>query len=544
MSSILNIQNLKVSFPQKKKENIEVVHGISLELQRGEVLAIVGESGSGKSVSMMAMSGLIPKSIIEADKCQYNSESCTIDLLNCSEAELQEFRLNEISYVFQEPMTALNPLMKCGEQVMEGISKIEDKKYHVLQLFEEVQLPDIERIFNSYPHQLSGGQRQRVMIALALANNPNLLIADEPTTALDAVVQDSIVQLLAETCKKRNMGLIFISHDLNVVKKIADRVMVMLKGNIVELGKTNDILEKTSNEYTLGLLSSKPSFEKKGQTLSVYNSESGKTEKSEKLDSENMELKKIMSFEELSKAYYSSSGFWGRNKQATHAVKEINLDLFKGETLGLVGESGCGKSTLAKMTARLVEPSTGKILFDGKEIGKLKKDYALKVQMIFQDPYSSLNPVQKIGKAILEPILVHQLIKDKKKAKDKVVQLLEDVGLSASDFSKYPHEFSGGQRQRICIARALAIEPELIICDESVSALDVSVQAKILNLLQILQRKYQLTYLFISHDLNVVSYLCDRIVVMKEGELIEVNTTENLLKAPKSDYSKHLMGFR
>lgn len=544
MEPILNIQQLRVAFPQKKGENIEVVHGIDLEVFPKEIVAIVGESGSGKSVSMMAISGLIPKAIVSAEKATYQNENEQVNLLSVSKDELRKLRTNDISYVFQEPMTALNPLMTCGDQVAEGITKFDDKKARVLQLFEEVELPDIERVYSSYPHQLSGGQRQRVMIAMALANEPKLLIADEPTTALDAIIQNGIVELLAEACKSRNMGLIFISHDLNVVKKIADKVLVMLHGEVVERGSSSEIFEHSKNEYTLGLLSSKPSFEKKGKTLSVYNTSTLSTEKSEKLADKKQPDSVIMSLENTGKTYVKTKGLFSKKSIETKAVQNINLDVFKGEILGLVGESGCGKSTLAKITARLVEASDGNVLWANKNIYDMGKDFARKVQMIFQDPYSSLNPVQKIGEAIQEPILVHKLAQSKKEAKDMVIGLLEDVGLQGSDFAKYPHEFSGGQRQRICIARALAVQPELIICDESVSALDVSVQAKILNLLQILQRKYELTYLFISHDLNVVSYFCDRIVVMREGKMEEIAPTATLLSKPKSAYSKHLMDFR
>jgi peptide/nickel transport system ATP-binding protein len=544
VSYLLDIKGLRIAFGQKKGSDVEVVHGIDLQIKPKEIVAIVGESGSGKSVSMMAISGLLPSASVAADRCHYQSDTLDLDLLNSRHRELQKLRLEEISYVFQEPMTALNPLMKCGQQVEEGISKTKDKKSRVLNLFEEVQLPDIQRVYDSYPHQLSGGQRQRVMIALALANDPKLLIADEPTTALDAIVQNGIVELLADTCRSREMGLIFISHDLNVVKKIADNVIVMLQGNIVETGSSSDIFENSKNEYTLGLLSSKPSYKKRGKTLSVYNSEAHKTDNPIELKKIDSGEQKLMTFSETGKTYQKKKGFLGKSTSKTTAVEGVNLSIFKGEILGLVGESGCGKSTLAKISARLVQASEGKVLWEDLEIDAMGKSFARKVQMVFQDPYSSLNPILKVGPAILEPILVHHLANSKAEGKKIVLKLLNDVGLMAEDFDKYPHEFSGGQRQRICIARALAVQPELIICDESVSALDVSVQAKILNLLQQLQRKYALTYLFISHDLNVVSYLCDRIVVMREGKIVEVNSTDDLLADPKTDYSKHLMGFR
>lgn len=545
MARVLDIQNLKISFPRKKKEATEVVHGISLTVEQGEVVAIVGESGSGKSVSMMAITGLIPKAVVAADTCSFTSEEQSIDLLQADKKELRAVRSEKIAYVFQEPMTALNPLMTCGNQAVEGITKIPkaDRKQKVLDLFEEVKLPDVERVFDAYPHQLSGGQRQRVMIAMALANDPSLLIADEPTTALDAIVQNKIVELLAEACRNRNMGLAFISHDLNVVRRIADKVHVMLKGNIVESGSVAEIFEQSSDPYTLGLLSSKPSFDQKGNSLRIYNSETGQVEESEPLDVLNREKNVLVEFSSIEKTYKKATGWFGSKATVTKAVEGIDLDIEEGEILGLVGESGCGKSTLAKMTARLVQPTSGTVLWEATNIFKLGKKYPRKVQMVFQDPYSSLNPSQNVGTALMEPMLVHKLVKNKKVAKQKAISLLEEVGLSASDLDKYPHEFSGGQRQRICIARALAVDPQLIICDEAVSALDVSVQARILNLLQVLQRKFGLTYLFISHDLNVVTYFCDRIAVMKEGNLEEVGLTKDLVNNPQSAYSKKLLSF-
>jgi len=544
MASLLSISDLRVSFPQSKGKVIEVVHGIDIEVAPKEVVAIVGESGSGKSVSMMAISGLVPKAKVEASTCLLNVGDQSFDLLNCSEKDLQSLRATAISYVFQEPMTALNPLMKCGDQVAEAMTHKEASKKKVCKLFEEVQLPDVERVYSSYPHQLSGGQRQRVMIAMALANDPALLIADEPTTALDAIVQNGIVELLADTCRSRGMGLVFISHDLNVVKRIADKVLVMLHGKLVDTGTAQEIFENSSNEYTQGLLDSKPSFEKKGRTLSVYDSETGISHKSKAIEEINREIKPLLSFKDTAKSYFKSKGFLRKKLVETKAVKQVDFEIMQGEIVGLVGESGCGKSTLAKLTAKLVKATKGEILWDGEDIYSMQKKYSRHVQMVFQDPYSSLNPSHKVGKAILEPMLVHGIAKSKKSGREMVKKLLQDVGLEEADYDKYPHEFSGGQRQRVCIARALAMKPELIICDEAVSALDVSVQAKILNLLIELQRKYGLTYLFISHDLNVVSYICDRIVVMREGEIVELKTTEELLSNPDSEYSKSLMDFR
>ena len=547
MQSLLDIAHVNIEFPSANG-NTKVVHDFNLHLQRGQIIGIVGESGSGKSVSMLSVTGLIDNAIVSGDQIKFHTKTEeSIDLLNGSEEDLLSIRGNEIAYIFQEPMTALHPLFTCGQQVVESIlchskaSKAEAKK-QVVGLFEEMRLPNPAGVFNRYPHELSGGQRQRVMIAMALSNNPSVLIADEPTTALDSVLQKALTQHMVESCKKRNMGLVLISHDLDLIKDFTDEVLVMYKGNRIEYGDTKDVVTNPKSIYTESLLKCQPNFNKKSQVLpTIYELADYK----DGVFTPKTFQTTTFTYHPISEDPYIQvkgiSKSFGKKSNRTQALSNVSFDIFKGETLGLIGESGCGKSTLSKIIIQLLDADDGELLFQGKPANKSRKSFAKKVQMIFQDPYSSLNPSMRVGDIIIEPIVVHKLASKEKPAKLQVEMLLEEVGLQKSDYNKYPHEFSGGQRQRISIARALAVEPDLIICDESVSALDISVQAQILNLFNQLKVNRQLTYLFISHDLQVVSYICDRILVMQQGEIVEQGTTKQIVSSPKMAYTKTLL---
>ncbi len=547
MDSLLEIKGLHVSFPQGKVKN-EVVRDFNLSLHRGQIIGIVGESGSGKSVSLMSITKLIDNAEIHCESMVLvQPDDSKVDLKHADDTILQSVRGKTISYIFQEPMTALHPLFTCGEQVEESIRWHQDKtrkdvRKQVISLFEEMKLPSPERVYSSYPHQLSGGQRQRVMIAMALANNPSILIADEPTTALDSVLQKSLTQNMVSSCKKRNTGLILISHDIQLIKDFTDEIIVMYKGGIIESGTTDEVINSPKSIYTQSLLECQPHYSKKSQLLPTIH---------ELADYENGVftpkdfLPKRFTFQPIGSdpfiEVHNLNKTFVKGKEKTLAIKDVSFQIRQGETLGLIGESGCGKSTLSKIIIQLLDADSGRILFQGKSASKDRKKFARKVQMIFQDPYSSLNPVMRAGDIIAEPIVVHKLVKGKENIQHKVEELLEEVGMQSSDYQKYPHEFSGGQRQRISIARALAVEPDLIICDESVSALDVSVQAQILNLFNELKTSRRLTYLFISHDLNVVSYICDRILVMREGEIIESGATDRIVKSPQDAYTKMLL---
>ncbi len=549
-NTILSIKDLSISFG-----NNEVIHNISYHLNKNEILGIVGESGSGKSVSSLAILGLLPKKIskITSGSIRYNNENLTTLPLKA----FQKIRGKKIAMIFQEPMSSLNPSMTCGKQVQEillqhtKLTKQNTKEETVL-LFEKVKLPDAKRVFNSYPHEISGGQKQRVMIAMAIACKPDILIADEPTTALDVTVQKEIIKLIKTLQVDTKMSVIFITHDLALISEIADRVLVMYKGDIVEQGSVSTIFKTPKHVYTKALINSRPSLDTRLKTLPTIddylNSKTSNeiiTIEQRKLQHEKLYSKApLLEVINVEKEYISKSG-WFTKPQSFKAVNDVSFKLYEGETLGLVGESGCGKSTLGNAILQLDKATAGQILYKGiditrlpnYEIKKLRKD----IQIIFQDPYSSLNPRIPIGEAIIEPMKVHNLFNSDKERKEKAIDILNRVGLSEDYFNRYPHEFSGGQRQRVGIARTIALQPKLIVCDESVSALDISVQAQVLNLLNELKDDFGFTYIFISHDLAVVKYMSDQLLVMNKGKIEELDDADIIYSAPKKEYTKKLI---
>jgi peptide/nickel transport system ATP-binding protein len=560
-NALLSIRNLRVAFKHENQWS-EAVHGIDLDVFEGKTVGLVGESGSGKSVSSLAVMRLLNEKMsrIEADSIQIGGE----EIKDYGEKDMAEVRGKRIAMIFQEPMTSLNPVYKCGFQVSEMIlqhestSKDEAKK-RVVELFKQVMLPRPEAIYDSYPHELSGGQKQRVMIAMAIACHPKLLIADEPTTALDVTVQLEILKLLRKLQTETGMGMIFITHDLGVVAEIADDVAVMHNGEILEHGPVHEILHHPQHPYTQGLLACRPPMDVRLKRLPIVKEfldgqwQGGKQQILRDLQITETERKDhlaklyakppLLKVEGLKTWYPLRRGVFNRVYDYVKAVDDVSLEVFEGETLGLVGESGCGKTTLGRSILRLAEPSGGKVWFDGTEVTALEgqdlRDFRKQAQIVFQDPYSSLNPRLTIGEAIAEPMRVHGI--PCRELRDVVCDLLEQVGLQAAHYDRYPHEFSGGQRQRICIARALAVNPRLVICDESVSALDVSVQAQVLNLLNRLKEERHLTYIFISHDLSVVRFMSDRVVVMYNGKPIETNDADELFEHPQNAYTKKLI---
>jgi peptide/nickel transport system ATP-binding protein len=554
MNPLIHIKNLSISFFSDSEEN-RVVEDVSFDLNTNEILGIVGESGSGKSVSSLAILGLLPKKNCEISGSILFEEK---ELLDCSEKDFRSIRGNKISMIFQEPMSSLNPSLTCGFQVQEiilnhfNISKSAAKK-QVIELFEKVKLPRTETIFNQYPHQISGGQKQRVMISMAIACKPKVLIADEPTTALDVTVQKEIIELLKELQSETGMSIIFISHDLALVSEIADKVVVMYQGKIVEQGNSKVIFKNPKELYTKALINSKPSLDvrlKKLPTVEDYISDRINTEVYTDTEREET-LKNIYNEEPILvvknlKKYFISEKKWFSNQQSTvKAVDGVSFEIYEGETVGLVGESGCGKTTLGRTILGLEEVSDGEILYKGKDISQLSKkeikELRKEIQIIFQDPFSSLNPRIPVGKAILEPMRVHKILNSDTERKEYVFNLLDKVGLEKEHFYRYPHEFSGGQRQRIGIARTIALKPKLIICDESVSALDVSVQAQVLNLLNELKSEFDFTYIFISHDLSVVKYMSDQLLVMNNGQIEEKGDADAIYKNPKTAYTQKLI---
>ena len=559
---ILSLNDLSIAFSHEGEQHT-AVDGISFELERGSTLGIVGESGSGKSLTSLAIMGLIPKpnGIINSGSIIFSTaEGEQYDLLKLREKEMRLWRGKKIAMIFQEPMTSLNPAYRCGKQVMENILEHEnvsrcEARSRTLDLFREVMLPDPERAFNSYPHQVSGGQKQRVMIAMALACNPDILIADEPTTALDVTVQKTILELLRTLQKKHNISLIFISHNLDVIAEIAEHVLVMYRGRIVEKGTIKQIFNDPQHPYTKGLLACRPPLGKRPHRLKVIadftdgSGNEGDTfinpEERSRQHTKLYSAEPILKTEGINTVFTLKRNLAGKPVKQYKAVNNVSFEVYPGETLGLVGESGCGKTTLGRTILRLVEPASGNTIYKDMQVNELNADelrnLRKKLQIIFQDPYSSLNPRITIGEAIIEPMRIHKLHGDDVARKAKVSELLLKVGLEASHYGRYPHEFSGGQRQRICIARALAVEPEFIICDESVSALDVSVQAQVLNLLNDLKKEFGLTYLFISHDLSVVRYMSDRLMVMRNGEIQEMGEADQVYTQPQSEYTRLLL---
>ena len=571
---LLEVRNLETHFSTEEGV-VKAVNNVSFTIDRGETVGIVGESGSGKSVTSLSIMRLIPNppGKIVGGEIIYPGDKGPVDLVKIPEAEMRQYRGNEIAMIFQEPMTSLNPVFTCGDQVMEAImlhQKVgkNEAKALTLELFDKVQLPQPPRIFKSYPHQLSGGQKQRVMIAMAMSCNPGILIADEPTTALDVTVQKTILDLMADLKEKINSSIIFITHDLGVIAEIADRVIVMYKGNIVEQGTVLEIFQNPQHPYTKGLLACRPPLGKRLSKLPVIadfmeEKEDGalleKESSMEKLiDSvtippsktverlENLKAKTpMLEVRNLKTWFPSKRNIFGKPLEYVKAVDDVSFDVYPGETLGLVGESGCGKTTLGRTIIRLIDPVGGELRMEGKDLINISKneltDLRRDMQIIFQDPYSSLNPRLTIGNAIMEPMQVHKVLGSDAERKEKVVELLERVNLRADHFNRYPHEFSGGQRQRICIARALALNPRFIICDESVSALDVSVQAQVLNLLIELRETYDFTYIFISHDLSVVKFMSDRMVVMNKGKIEEMGPADEIYNNPQHAYTQKLI---
>ena len=576
---ILSVKNLTIEF-NSEEGSVYAVNNVSFDLYKGETLGIVGESGSGKSVTSMSLLRLIqepPGRIKHGEIIFHSKKYGKIDLLRINRKQIRTIRGDEIAMIFQEPMSSLNPVYTCGNQVMETLmlhQKLNRKtaKERTIELFERVKIPNSEETFSKYPHQLSGGQMQRVMIAMALACKPSILIADEPTTALDVTVQSRILEILQELRHNRETSTVFITHDLGVVAEIADRVMVMYKGNVVESGTVLEIFDKPQHPYTKGLLACRPRLDlklkvlptvgdfmhtdKEGFITSISNAKfksvgeallNNYQLESEHRDevAEKMKLSPILKIKNLSTHYVQTWGIFKKKTKITKAVNDVSFEVYPGETLGLVGSSGCGKTTLGRSILRLIEPCQGEIIFDGnnimelsqRQLRSLRKD----IQIIFQDPYASLNPRISIGEAIVEPMRVHKLYDNENERKEKAIELLELVNLSATFFHRYPHEFSGGQRQRVCIARALALNPKFIICDESVSALDVSVQAQVLNLLNRLKVKFNLTFIFISHDLAVVKFISDRILVMNKGQVEEIDYSEDIYNKPNSIYTKELI---
>lgn len=550
---ILSVNNLSIAVREGKTMR-PIVSECTFDLLENEILGIVGESGSGKSVTSLALMGLLPKGILSCTEgtIEFRGKNIT----NLPEKKWENIRGKVISMIFQEPMSSLNPSMKCGKQVAEILERhtdlsANDIKKEVLLLFEKVKIPLPETTFHKYPHQLSGGQKQRVMIAMAIACKPQLLIADEPTTALDVTVQKEIIQLLKELQKETKMSILFISHDLALVSEIAQKVMVMYQGKIVEKGAVSAIFRNPQKDYTKALIGSRPQLGNRLKRLPTIKDfltddfepvyiEAEERKKNHQKLYQNQPLLEIV---DLEKEYIDNAGLF--SKKSFMAVNKVSFKIYEGETLGLVGESGCGKSTLGNALLLLDPPTAGQVFYQGKditqlsskEVKKLRKD----LQIIFQDPYSSLNPRIPVGKAIMEPMQVHRLYKNDKERKQKTIEILEKVGLSAEHFDRYPHEFSGGQRQRIGIARTVAVNPKLIVCDESVSALDISVQAQVLNLLNDLKEFFGFTYIFISHDLSVVKYMSDEVMVMQKGQIVEKKEADNLYQSPEKEYTKTLI---
>ncbi|MEP0885532.1 ABC transporter ATP-binding protein [Trichocoleus sp. ST-U3] len=577
---ILEVRNLYVDFPSSG-EIVRAVEDVSFNLALGETIGIVGESGSGKSVTSLAVIGLLPTAAKVTGEILFRNPRLAsanpINLLTLSAQQRRTYRGGLISMVFQEPLTSLNPVYTCGEQVVEAIllhEQVSQKEAYrkAIALFDEVKLPNPREMMKRYPHQLSGGQQQRVMIAMALSGNPAILIADEPTTALDVTIQATILQLLRELRDRRGMSILFITHDMGVVAEIADRVVVMYRGQAVETAKVYDLFANPQHPYTQGLLNCRPRPNQRLKRLptvadfmKVTTNASGELEIVSQIHSQEekdlllaevsstavversqhlQQQQPLLSVRHLTKEFPMRSGLFGK-KTGFKAIDDVSFEVYPGETLGLVGESGCGKSTLSRCLLRLIKPTSGEIIFDGDSVLELDakplRHLRRYMQIIFQNPYGSLNARQTIGDALMEPMQIHKLGGSPQQRRQRAIDLLERVGLGESAMNRMPHEFSGGQRQRICIARTLACEPRFIICDESVSALDVSVQAQVLNLLKDLQQDFGLTYIFISHDLSVVKFVSDRIMVMNHGRIEEIGSAESIYNSPRQEYTRQLI---
>ncbi len=562
--ALLKVKNLSVHFTADGNIT-QAVKNISFDVAPGELVALVGESGSGKSVTSLSLMSLLPKQATVKGQVAFYKENEVLDLLGLSDTALNAIRGKDIAMIFQEPMTSLNPVFTCGYQVMEAI-RLHQKvaapiaKEKAIALFEKVRLPNPAAMIDRYPHQLSGGQKQRVMIAMAMSCNPALLIADEPTTALDVTVQQTILSLIKELQSEMGLGVIFITHDLGLVADIADRVLIMYKGEIVEQGVTTSVLQHPQHPYTKALMACRPGNHARGQRLPVVgdflnlantddftlkSSLEKKAPVPQSTVAKNSSPENVLVVENLQVFYPGKKKLFGKNEEPFKAVDDVSFSVKKGETIGLVGESGCGKTTLGRAILQLVKPTAGNIILDGKNIAHLSASDLQAVrknlQIVFQDPYGSLNPRMTIGNAILEPMQVHHMSGTDKVRKQQVIELLEKVNLSPDHFSRYPHQFSGGQRQRICIARALALNPSFLIFDESVSALDISVQAQVLNLINDLKNEFGFTAIFISHDLSVVHYISDRIMVMQKGKIIEQGSADEIYYSPKETYTRQLI---
>ncbi len=573
---ILDVRGLSIAFPTKSGV-VDAVRSVSFSIEPGQTLGLVGESGSGKSVTSLALIGLLEESTQVSGEVWFCDSSTPdaqpVDLLSLSREERRRYRGRLISMIFQEPLTSLNPVYTCGDQLVEALQLHQDlsgkaAESRAIALFEEVKLPEPKQILGRYPHQLSGGQQQRVMIAIALAGNPAVLIADEPTTALDVTIQSTILDLLRDLQTARGTAILFITHDMGVVSQIADRVAVMYKGDLVEIASVYDLFANPQHPYTQGLLNCRPRPNKQLRRLPTVSDFMSVNENREitatvRTAAERAELlaevspaeveqhrtellqqQPLLTVKDLTKAFPVSHGFFGK-KTEFRAVDSVSFEVYPGETLGLVGESGCGKSTLSRCLLRLIEPSSGLVNFDGKSVLDLGSEdmrrLRREMQIVFQNPYGSLDARQTIGSAIMEPMRIHGLGGDERQRRSRTADLLERVGLDASAMNRMPFEFSGGQRQRVCIARTLACEPKFIICDESVSALDVSVQAQVLNLLKDLQQEFNLTYIFISHDLSVVKFVSDRIMVMNKGRIEEIGPSEAIYNSPQKPYTQQLI---
>lgn len=560
MKTLLEIKNLTIDF-HSARGRTRAVEGISFAIDAGETLGIVGESGSGKSVTALSIMQLLPRPAAQFTEGQilYHAANATKNLLNCAEPDMQKIRGAEIAMVFQEPMTSLNPVFRCGHQVTEAIqlhqkTSFAEARKQALNWFERVQLPDPTRIFEAYPHQISGGQKQRVMIAMAMSCNPRLLIADEPTTALDVTVQKTILDLMRDLKEEHGLSMLFISHDLGVISEICDRVVVMYQGQIVEEGPVEQVLQAPKHPYTKGLLACRPSLHRKLERMPTvadflenrqFEARVVTPDETRKRQQQLEAQVPLLEVKNLRVRYPVKKDWLGRPTAWLNAVNEVSFDIYPGETFGLAGESGCGKTTLGRTIARLTEAHAGQVRYKGVDLlglsEKAFRPFRREIQVVFQDPYSSLNPRMRIGEAIVEPMQVHHLHENDRMRREHAVELLETVGLQADHYQRYPHEFSGGQRQRICVARALALQPRFIVCDEMVSALDVSVQATVLNLLMDLRERLGLTYLFISHDLSVIKQMCDRLLIMNGGQTEALGYPEEIYTRPDKPYVKRLI---